>query len=472
MGFEVIGISAIVICLGLYMVSGQYANSAYGLAVMGLERLRKNDPEGALEYFDKALEKNPQLAQAYRGRAIALERLGDYDGALAACQQAIKLEPEKTSESLLTRSSAYVKLGKSGEAVADLSQLIRLYPNEAIYYRSRANAYKNLNRIEDALADLDYIVEKLDKDKADFLTYSQRSVIHFESQNFEAAIADFEAMLAIADTPENMRYPAYQLMGAAYREIGRYDEGIAAATLMIEISPNTALGYSSRGLCFLKKDVFDKALSDYQRALELEPDNSYYETIATCYFNLGQTSEALDAINQFIPSFPNHAPGYRIRGLIYMRLKQRTDAIADFTRYLETYPNNALINNNIAWLKSFLGQYDEALEHINKAIEYVSDSATVSDTRGQVHWLVGNYEAALADYEQAQNLDNTHVGFQVGKIITLFSLGRTDEATAAWQQIQARDDSLTTAEALQDEYGYAPPFYAAMQQVEALAKDE
>jgi tetratricopeptide (TPR) repeat protein len=469
MGIEVIGLAGFVVCLGLYLVSVQYTNSAQGLSVMGLERLRKDNPEGALEYFDRALEKNPHLAQAYRGRAMALERLGDYDGALAACQQAIKLEPEKASESLLTRSSAYVKLGKSGEAVADLSQLICLYPNETIYYRSRADAYKNLNRIEDALADLDYIVEKLDK--ADFLTYSQRSVIHFESQNFEAAIADFEAMLAIADTPENMRYPAYQLMGAAYREIGRYDEGIAAATLMIELSPNTVLGYSSRGLCFLKKDIFDKALSDYQRALELEPDNSYYEAIATCYFNLGQTSEALDAINKFIPAMPDHAPGYRIRGLIYMRLRKRPEAVEDFTRYLETYADNALINNNIAWLKSFLGLYDEALVHINKAMER-ADDATVHDTRGQVYWLMGNYEAALADYEQAQNLDNTHVGFQVGKIVALFSLGRKDEAIAAWQQIQARDDGLTTAEALQDEYGYAPQFYAAMQQVEALAKGE
>jgi tetratricopeptide (TPR) repeat protein len=98
-----------------------------------------------------------------------------------------------------------------------------------------------------------------------------------------------------------------------------------------------------------------------------------------------------------------------------------------------------------------------------------ANDATVHDTRGQVYWLMGNYEAALADYEQAQNLDNTHVGFQVGKIVTLFSLGRKDEAIAAWQQIQAREDGLITAEALQDEYGYAPPFYEAMQQVEALA---
>jgi tetratricopeptide (TPR) repeat protein len=85
-------------------------------------------------------------------------------------------------------------------------------------------------------------------------------------------------------------------------------------------------------------------------------------------------------------------------------------------------------------------------------------------------WLLGNHESALADFNHAHELDNESAAFISEQAVALHSLGRTDEAIAAWQQIQARDDGVTTAQAIQEKYRYPQPFYQAMQQIESLAK--
>jgi tetratricopeptide (TPR) repeat protein len=65
----------------------------------------------------------------------------------------------------------------------------------------------------------------------------------------------------------------------------KFDEAISDYNKALELDPNYSLAYTNRGSAYLKKYQFDKAMADYNRALELDPSN------AAAYFNRGLVYE-------------------------------------------------------------------------------------------------------------------------------------------------------------------------------------
>src|SRR5206468_3188053 len=54
----------------------------------------RRDWDGAIADFDRALQFDPKLAQAYDTRGVAKEQKGELDGAIADCNRAIELNPK------------------------------------------------------------------------------------------------------------------------------------------------------------------------------------------------------------------------------------------------------------------------------------------------------------------------------------------------------------------------------------------
>ena len=64
------------------------------IITVGLQRERLGDYEGAIADFERAIEINPQYANAYSNRGFAKSRLGDYEGAMADYERAIEINPQ------------------------------------------------------------------------------------------------------------------------------------------------------------------------------------------------------------------------------------------------------------------------------------------------------------------------------------------------------------------------------------------
>lgn len=64
------------------------------LLVRGARELTEGTPGDALDSFDAALDLEPNLAEAWRGRAQARYRLGDTAGAVRDIQETLKREPQ------------------------------------------------------------------------------------------------------------------------------------------------------------------------------------------------------------------------------------------------------------------------------------------------------------------------------------------------------------------------------------------
>jgi len=69
--------------------------------------------------------------------------------------------------------------------------------------------------------------------------------------------------------------------GDAYDETGKYDKAITSYSKAIELDPNHALSYYNRGCAYGEIGAYDKAIADYNKAIELNPND------ALAYYNRG-----------------------------------------------------------------------------------------------------------------------------------------------------------------------------------------
>ncbi|MGE5194052.1 MAG: tetratricopeptide repeat protein [Deltaproteobacteria bacterium] len=125
--------------------------------------------------------------------------------------------------------------------------------------------------------------EQIRKNPRDAELLNARGNVFSLLEDFEVAIRDFDAALAV----DAKNAAAYGNRAIAWRKMGHYDKAIADYTSALEINPRSALLYRNRGIAWRHIGEYEKALADLNEALRLEPNqpapyNSRAWLFATC----------------------------------------------------------------------------------------------------------------------------------------------------------------------------------------------
>jgi tetratricopeptide (TPR) repeat protein len=101
-------------------------------------------------------------------------------------------------------------------------------------------------------------------------------------------------------------------------------------------SSRDAIFYNNRGLAYKKQGELDKAIADYNKAIELDPQ------LAVAYYNRGKDYEDQGELDKAIADFtkaieldPTDAVTYTNRGIAYRDQGELGKAEADFTKAKE-----------------------------------------------------------------------------------------------------------------------------------------
>jgi tetratricopeptide (TPR) repeat protein len=110
--------------------------------------------EEALDCFESAIRLQPDYAEAYSSRGYALSRIGKHEEALRSCERAIALNPTLV-DARINQGKVLAVMGQYEQAVSAFSKAVELNPRNALSYRYRAVAYKELWRFSEARSDYD-----------------------------------------------------------------------------------------------------------------------------------------------------------------------------------------------------------------------------------------------------------------------------------------------------------------------------
>lgn len=159
----------------------------------------------------------------------------------------------------------------------------------------------------------------------------------------------------------------------------------------------SAINFCDRGLQKALRGNYSAAISDYNRALQIDPDNSR---------------------------------AYSQRGVAYYKLKAYKEAFGDYAQALQLNPSFAEAYYNRGTARRKLGYAQGALQDFNQAIRFEPRNAQAFKKRGITRAELGDQPGAIADLQQAAKLFSDQ-GKTVSFQSTLDLLGNLQQARAA-----------------------------------------
>ena len=217
---------------------------AYEDYLMGRYWWNKQTLEGfrkGIEFFERAIAKDPAYALAYAGLAdcyISLAAFGllsanqGYPKAREWSREALKIDDQLAEAHV---SMAFVKTDYEWDWVEGEKEALRaieLNPNNAGAYDAHADVLWTTGRLDESIQETKRAL-KLDP----------------LSINYNTAL-DFEFFLA-----------------------RRYDQAIEQGAKILDLDPNYLPAYYVRGVAYAKKSMYKEAMVEFEKAVSISPDN-------------------------------------------------------------------------------------------------------------------------------------------------------------------------------------------------------
>jgi tetratricopeptide (TPR) repeat protein len=159
-------------------------------------------------------------------------------------------------------------------------------------FRNRGLARADAGAHEQALADLS---EAIRLNSGDSAAYAGRAQVRLSKGETDAAIADFTAALSLAPQSGDVLIGR----GHAYLVKGLADPAIADFTETIRLYPKSSTAFNHRGLALRRKGDLQRAIDDYTSAVTLNPIYALaYNNRGYAYEANGQRDEAIADFNR------------------------------------------------------------------------------------------------------------------------------------------------------------------------------
>jgi lipoprotein NlpI len=189
------------------------------------------------------------------------------------------------------------------------------------------------------------------------------------------------------------------------------DAAIAACTRDIKSGKwkgghDLAIKYYNRGTEFDEKGDDDRAISDYNQAISLDPKYaSAYNNRGNAYKNKGNYDRAIADYNEAIRLDPKYALAYRNRGNAYKDKHDYDRAVADYTEAIRLNPQDAkaYARRGVAYRDK--GDNDRAIADFSEAIGLDPRNDAHYARRGRAYLYSGDPAKAFADMNYAAELD-------------------------------------------------------------------
>jgi TolB-like protein/Flp pilus assembly protein TadD len=349
---------------------------AYDAFLRGTEyywRFTKEANAQARQLYEKAIELDPQYAEAYAhlGYTYRLEWVFRWSAdpqtlerALALAQQAVALDDSlPIVYSLL--SSVYTLKQQYDQALTEGERAIALDPNNADSYAVQAEALRYAGRPEEALKMVEQAMRLNPRYPPHYL-FGLGWAYRFTGR-YAKAIATLKEV--ISRNPNHI----YAHLHLASSYLGQWiaqqspaaqtlEPAVAAGQRALALNDSLHWNHIVLGYLSLYQQQYDQALEEMERAVALAPTEAWsYTALAEVLSYMGGTEDALEAAAQALRLKPLVADVHLDSvGAAYATAGRPEEAIAPLQRYISRYPNILGAHLTLAAVYSELGQAAEA----------------------------------------------------------------------------------------------------------------
>ncbi|QIG49207.1 tetratricopeptide repeat protein [Nordella sp. HKS 07] len=318
---------------------------------------RKDEARKVYEQFLATAEKNPLVRQALTNLDKGSTPASFVKTPEAGISEALfSVASALSDDQGLEVALAYAQLALSvnGDRNINLTLLGDIYESMSSYQRS-IEAY-------DAI------------DKTSVLKPNAELEVAVNLQRLEKkdeAKARLKAL--VASDPKD--YDALVTLGNLYRNNEEFaaaaDSYNAAIALLDKPDRDNWTVYYYRGIAFERTKQWDKAETDFRKALQFEPD----QPMVLNYLGYSMVDKNIN-----LP-----------------------EAIAMVRKAVELKPNDGYIVDSLGWAHFRLGEYEEAVKQLERAVELKPADPVIADHLGDAYWRVGRQLEARFQWQHAKD---------------------------------------------------------------------
>jgi serine/threonine-protein kinase len=256
--------------------------------------------EQAASEFDRALDSEPTSDDAYRGLALAFQRMGKLAEAERTYRRAIELRPQYWA-SYNWLGTFYYHQARYAEAAEMFSQVVTLAPDSIRGYYNLGAAYVVQGRYAEAIAAFEHSIAIYPADTA----YTNLGNVRFYQRQYEKAIRAYEQAVNLNKGDYmlwwNLAEGYYWAPGRRPQAAWAYRQAISLAKETLQVNPKDTSALGVLGFCHAMLGEKKQALQYLQEGLQLAPTGPEMRFKAALVYNqFGETERALDWLEKAV----------------------------------------------------------------------------------------------------------------------------------------------------------------------------
>ncbi|CAK1600586.1 unnamed protein product [Parnassius mnemosyne] len=232
---------------------------------LGNECYKKKDFANAIQHYQKAVEHDPTDITFYTNIAAVYFEQKDYEKCIKECEKAIDIGRENRADFKLI-AKAFTRIGNAYKKMEQW-KLAKTYYEKSMSEHRTPEIKTLLSEVERR------IVEEEKKAYIDPVKAEQEKELgneYFKKGDYSTAVKHYtEAIKRNPDDPK-----LYSNRAACYTKLAAFDLGLKDCDQCCKLDPKFIKGWIRKGKILQGMQQASKALTAYQKALELDPSNA------------------------------------------------------------------------------------------------------------------------------------------------------------------------------------------------------
>jgi tetratricopeptide (TPR) repeat protein len=315
--------------------------------------------------YKQALERCPNMAEAYYNLGVVFSRRGNHADALAEFEKAAELSAKP--EIWTSIGNTKISLKDYSGAREAYAKAIEISPDHAPAHLGLGIVFDNLGNISESE---DHTRKAVSADPTDSVAQYNLGVIMLRQNKTQDGIKYLENAVKADDA----NFGAQLQLGLAYQKMGRWSDSRNALEKALNLQPEEVAVHRALGVTYGELNAFEKAEVEFRRAVKLD---SFDET---------------SAVNLAIVLLSKPAPD-----------PQEAERI--LAKIVSADSSNIKALTALGWAQVELGRFEVAENTLKKSISLDANNAAAHNNLGVLFLRSGRNEEARAEFEKAIALD-------------------------------------------------------------------
>lgn len=232
---------------------------------LGNEAYKKKDFVKALQHYNKAVELFPTDITFHNNIAAVYFEQKEYQKCIEQCEKAIEIGRENRADFKLI-AKAFTRIGNAYKKLED-------WPKAKTYYEKAMSEHRT-PEVKALLSDVEKKIKEAERkayvDPVKAEEAKEKGNDSFKNGDYAEAVKFYTE--AIKRNPDEAKY--YSNRAACYTKLAAFDLGLKDCDTCLELDPKFIKGWIRKGKILQGMQQPSKALSAYQKALDLDPTNA------------------------------------------------------------------------------------------------------------------------------------------------------------------------------------------------------